>query len=103
MHIDRDPQEPVQPVRYARLWSRIPTENTIEGYDIHLKQELCGESAECSIRFRPTMHFVESYLQNIANSRDSGFTDSDQNKLTYEVRLDSYYLLTRCKGRTVKY
>ncbi|XP_031569863.1 inositol 1,4,5-trisphosphate receptor type 1-like [Actinia tenebrosa] len=82
MHIDRDPQEPVTPVKYARLWTEIPTEMTIDVYDQH---EAVGEEREeIRKRFEGVIHFVENYLHNIS-SNVFAFHDKEQNKLTFEV------------------
>ena len=57
-------------------------------YDAHLREEQCdGRAHEVNVAaFEPTMHFVESYLHNIAVSHGMGFADHDQNKLTFEVK-----------------
>ncbi|KXJ16906.1 Inositol 1,4,5-trisphosphate receptor type 1 [Exaiptasia diaphana] len=82
MHIDRDPQEPVTPVKYARLWTEIPKGMTIDVYDQH---EAVGEEREdIRKRFEGVIQFVETYLHNIS-SNVFAFNDKEQNKLTFEV------------------
>ncbi|XP_014652239.1 PREDICTED: inositol 1,4,5-trisphosphate receptor type 1 isoform X5 [Ceratotherium simum simum] len=79
MHVDRDPQEQVTPVKYARLWSEIPSEIAIDDYDNS------GTSKdEIKERFAQTMEFVEEYLRDVVCQRFP-FSDKEKNKLTFEV------------------
>ncbi|XP_005881983.1 PREDICTED: inositol 1,4,5-trisphosphate receptor type 1 [Myotis brandtii] len=79
MHVDRDPQEQVTPVKYARLWSEIPSEIAIDDYDSN------GASKdEIKERFAQTMEFVEEYLRDVVCQRFP-FSDKEKNKLTFEV------------------
>ncbi|XP_048462422.1 inositol 1,4,5-trisphosphate receptor type 1 isoform X2 [Rhincodon typus] len=79
MHVDRDPQEQVTPVKYARLWSEIPSQIAIDDYDSS------GTSRdEIKERFAQTMAFVEEYLRDVVCQRFP-FSDKEKNKLTFEV------------------
>ncbi|XP_011361472.1 inositol 1,4,5-trisphosphate receptor type 2 [Pteropus vampyrus] len=80
MHVDRDPQESVVPVRYARLWTEIPTKITIHEYD-----SITDSSRnDMKRKFALTMEFVEEYLKEVVN-QPFPFGDKEKNKLTFEV------------------
>nr|XP_019934105.1 PREDICTED: inositol 1,4,5-trisphosphate receptor type 2 [Paralichthys olivaceus] len=81
MHVDRDPQEAVVPVRYARLWTEIPSMITIHEFEY---ESTDTSREEMKRKFAPTMEFVEEYLKDVV-SQPFPFGDKDKNELTLEV------------------
>ncbi|KAE8613073.1 hypothetical protein XENTR_v10007556 [Xenopus tropicalis] len=80
IHVDRDPQETVVPVKYARLWTEIPTKISIHDYDSFTD----SSRDEMKRKFALTMEFVEEYLKEVVN-QPFPFGDKEKNKLTFEV------------------
>ncbi|XP_056908962.1 inositol 1,4,5-trisphosphate receptor type 2 isoform X1 [Takifugu flavidus] len=81
MHVDRDPQESVVPVRYARLWTEIPSKITVQEFEY---ESTDTSTEEMKRKFAPTMEFVEEYLTDVV-SQPFPFGDKDKNELTLEV------------------
>ncbi|XP_023811698.1 inositol 1,4,5-trisphosphate receptor type 2 isoform X2 [Oryzias latipes] len=81
MHVDRDPQESVVPVRYARLWTEIPSKITIDEYEY---ESTDSSREDMKRKFASTMEFVEEYLKDVVN-QSFPFGDKDKNELTLEV------------------
>uniref|UniRef100_A0A452SQ47 Inositol 1,4,5-trisphosphate receptor n=1 Tax=Ursus americanus TaxID=9643 RepID=A0A452SQ47_URSAM len=84
MHVDRDPQEQVTPVKYARLWSEIPSEIAIDEWHDYIFYIFGTSKDEIKERFAQTMEFVEEYLRDVVCQRFP-FSDKEKNKLTFEV------------------
>ncbi|XP_034032686.1 inositol 1,4,5-trisphosphate receptor type 2 isoform X2 [Thalassophryne amazonica] len=81
MHVDRDPQEAVVPVRYARLWTEIPSKITIHEFEY---ESTDSSRDEMKRKFAPTMEFVEEYLKDVV-SQPFPFGEKEKNELTLEV------------------
>ncbi|XP_028304316.1 inositol 1,4,5-trisphosphate receptor type 2 isoform X2 [Gouania willdenowi] len=81
IHVDRDPQESVAPIRYARLWTEIPSKITINDFEY---ESTDNSRDELKGKFSHTMQFVEEYLKDVV-SQAFPFGDKEKNELTLEV------------------
>ncbi|CAF3328350.1 unnamed protein product [Rotaria sp. Silwood1] len=85
MHVNRDPQEEVTRIKYARLWNQVKSAISLNEYDQTISGSLePTEKNENRPKFEATMKFVEDYLKTVVEQPNS-FSDREQNKLTHEV------------------
>ncbi|CAF3819449.1 unnamed protein product, partial [Rotaria magnacalcarata] len=85
MHVNRDPQEEVTRIKYARLWNQVKPAISLNEYDQTISGSLePTEKNENRPKFEATMKFVEDYLKTVVEQPNS-FADREQNKLTHEV------------------
>ncbi|CAF1108028.1 unnamed protein product [Rotaria sordida] len=85
MHVNRDPQEEVTRIKYARLWNQVKSAISLHEYDQTISGSLePTEKNENRPKFEATMKFVEDYLKTVVEQPNS-FSDREQNKLTHEV------------------
>ncbi|CAF3881050.1 unnamed protein product [Rotaria sp. Silwood2] len=85
MHVNRDPQEEVTRIKYARLWNQVKSAISLNDYDQTISGSLeLTEKNESQPKFEATMKFVEDYLKTVVEQPNS-FSDREQNKLTHEV------------------
>ncbi|CAG9570383.1 unnamed protein product [Danaus chrysippus] len=81
--VDRDPQEPVTPVKYARLWAEVAATIRVNDYQC-VKGGQDATRKKVKKQFESTIDFVEDYLCKDV-TRTWYLSDHDQNKLTFEV------------------
>ncbi|KAL7671241.1 hypothetical protein ACOME3_006142 [Neoechinorhynchus agilis] len=79
LHVNRDPQEEVTRIKYARLWKEIQSEVTLESYD-----KIAADKDTAHVQFSHVKIFVEDYLFTVS-CKSNAFESKDQNKLTHEV------------------
>ncbi|RWS03738.1 inositol 1:4:5-trisphosphate receptor type 3-like protein, partial [Dinothrombium tinctorium] len=89
LHVNRDPQQKISPVKYARLWSEIPRQLSIEDYGnsvtkIRRQSSLMREAFQKN--FIETISFVKSYLINLKRRiRELPSNYSEENTLALEI------------------
>ncbi|CAM4838498.1 unnamed protein product, partial [Rotaria magnacalcarata] len=85
IHVNRDPQEEVTRIKYARLWNQVKSSVSMNDYDQTINTSLePTEKHENRFKFETTIKFVEEYLNTVVQQPNS-FADREQNKLTHEI------------------